>query len=162
MKKQKGFTLIELLIVIAIIGILASITLVNLSQGRVKARTAKSLAGLAQVNSALQAYYAFNGSYPVSSGWQGYCSAYGGDLGVNWIPELATQGFSNGSLPIDPRNNGSCWDSGVGQFIYYSNGTDYKLISHSTESMSGVSANLIDPARPSYSFGYWSPACSGC
>lgn len=162
MKIKKGFTLIELLIVIAIIGILSSIVLVTLSGAKTKARTNRAMGDLAQINTALQAYYAFMGSYPVSSGWQGYCSAWGADLGVNWIPALQTQGFSSGTLPIDIRNNSSCFDD-TRQYIYYSNGTDYKLISHQAESIQGVPATMLDPLRPTYAFGFWSTGCaSGC
>lgn len=155
---KKGFTLIELLIVIAIIGILASIVLVSLSTAREKANVTKSVAQLRGINNALQAYYAQTGSYPVSSGWQAYCSAYGASLGDNWIPELVTAGIITGPLPRDPRM--SCADTGA-QYIYTSNGTDYKVISHLAQSMLGVPTALIDPVRPSYAFGFWSMGGAG-
>lgn len=52
MKKiQKGFTLIELLIVIAIIGILASVVLVSLNSSRTKAKYARAYSTLTSINS---------------------------------------------------------------------------------------------------------------
>jgi len=52
--QKKGFTLIELLIVIAIIGILASIVLVSLNGARQKAQYSKALTEMKGIEKALQ------------------------------------------------------------------------------------------------------------
>jgi len=64
MNKSKGFTLIELLVVIAIIGILSSVVLASLNTARAKARDAKRVAEIRQIETALEMYYNDNGKYP--------------------------------------------------------------------------------------------------
>lgn len=81
--KKKGFTLIELLVVIAIIGLLASIVLVNLNRARKKARDAKKIATLKQVQNAIELYYSDYNYYPnVSQG--GSCGSQTCNNGDGW------------------------------------------------------------------------------
>ena len=61
---SEGFTLIELLIVIAIIGILAVVLLVQLGGSRGKARDAKRISDIGQIQTAVELYYNDNNKYP--------------------------------------------------------------------------------------------------
>ena len=54
---QSGFTLVELLVVIAIIGLLATLSIVSLNTARQKARDAKRLADIRQVQTGLELFF---------------------------------------------------------------------------------------------------------
>lgn len=88
---RKGFTLIELLIVIAIIGLLATLAIVSLTTAQQKARDTKRLADVKQIQNAVELYFSEIGNYPASATW----AALGTDVG----PYIST-------MPIDPNNDG--------------------------------------------------------
>jgi len=96
MKAKRGFTLVEILVVIAIIGILASIVLASLSTARAKGRDAKRVSDLKEVQLALELYYDSNGSYPLT--------IYGS-------PSPLVSGGYISVMPIDP-NAGACVNDG--------------------------------------------------
>lgn len=62
--KQKAFTLIELMIVLAIIGFLASILLLALSQSRLKARDGKRQEDIKNLIKGMELYFSENNTYP--------------------------------------------------------------------------------------------------
>ncbi len=65
MKNNKpGFTLIELLVVIAIIGLLSTLSILALNTARARARDAKRVADVKQIQTALEMYYNDTGDYP--------------------------------------------------------------------------------------------------
>lgn len=157
MKKQKGFTLIELLVVIAVIGLIATLSIVSLQGARIKARNTKRLADLRQIVSALELYYNDNQAYPVSTGgsgvWDGLYSSWG-DSTSNWIAGLAPEYIAE--LPRDPRQH----TDPTQQYIYRSDGVDYKLISHNPEDCAGFTTNypeISDPRRDCWAFGFYTP-----
>lgn len=64
---KKGFTLIELLVVISIIGVLASLVLVNFNAARERTRDVQRKSDLDQVKKALRMYYNDNNLYPAAT-----------------------------------------------------------------------------------------------
>jgi len=97
---SKGFTLLELLIVIAIIGIISTVSLVNLENARAKARDARRLSDIDQIQRALEIYYTNNAFYPNTECYQlpsiVSCSSILSP--GNWISDLGIV------LPDDPLN----------------------------------------------------------
>lgn len=135
MKQHKGFTIIELLVVVAIIGLLASVILVAVGNARIKGRDAKRLSDMTQVKSGLDIYYSFGSGYPSTAEWNNAQST---------LAVLACSGQSTFKPPQDPINNttpafayiytqGGTATSGCGGSVY----SNYK-IQFTTEGDTGV------------------------
>lgn len=65
MNEQKRFTLIEILIVVAIIGLIGTLSAVAVSSARANARDAVRLSNVRQMQSAFEDYFVVRNSYPV-------------------------------------------------------------------------------------------------
>lgn len=71
---KKGFTLIELLVVISIIGLLSSVILGSLGSARQKSKDTFVASSILSYITALKAYYADKGYYPINGAlYTGYC-----------------------------------------------------------------------------------------
>ncbi len=98
MKKinQKGFTLIELLVVIAIIGLLSTMAVVSLNNARIKARDARRVSDIKQIQTALEMYFTDRNDYPAG--------ATTGDA----FALLEDAGYM-AAVPTNPTPNGSAY-----------------------------------------------------
>jgi len=85
MKRQKGFTLIELLIVLAIILIIAAITIPSLTAMKIHANEASALASIKAIQTAQTSYQT---SYP-AQGYAGSLAVLGGSESCTPSPATA-------------------------------------------------------------------------
>lgn len=93
MSNRRGFTLVELLVVIAIIGLLSTLAVVSLGTARSKARDARRISDVKQIQTALELYFADAGVYPVEN-------PTAITLGTGGATDILTEsGFENGSSP---------------------------------------------------------------
>ncbi len=101
MTQKKGFTLIELLVVVAIIGLLSTLSIVALNTARAKARDARRVSDIKQIQTALEVYLSENGTYPTSTA----------ALSPTFIVQVPVQ--------PTPSNDGSC-ATGATDYVYNS------------------------------------------
>jgi prepilin-type N-terminal cleavage/methylation domain-containing protein len=139
---KRGFTLIELLLVIAIMGVLASILVSSLQSARAGSRDTIRKRNLKELQTALELYYYDHGNYPITTNksnparfidgadWRGE-SNNGGAYPLSgvggYIPGLAPQYIK--TLPSDSFLNqeiNTC-SAGDAGYWYVSNGKNYKI-----------------------------------
>ncbi len=124
--KQQGFTLIELLIVIAIIGILASVVLVNLNSARTKARDARRKSDLQQIILAMEDYWAGNGSYIVTgTGYSGCSCGWFNVQGGAYSLSIANGLKNLGYFSTPPRDPNISSDNQTPQYMKYQCGNGF-------------------------------------
>jgi len=104
-----------------------------------------------KLREALASYQSDHGDYPISKGCQGIRFTPG-VTAFDWVPGLVPEYLA--TLPLDPRK----LEHKGKQYLYCSNGRDYKLISHlppDCKSVSESAPELIDPRRDCWAYGYW-------
>jgi len=110
MINKGGFTLVELLIVIAIIGILASLTVISLNEARAKARDAKRRSDIGQLVKLVETYYYIRGNYPFCTDpelqppFVGYRTCVS-SVPQYWMTNLIADGYvQDNQTIVDPFN----------------------------------------------------------
>ncbi len=101
-----GFTLIELLVVISIVSLLSSIVLSSLNTARAKARDARRIADIKEIQKALEMVFNNTGGYPNN----GRASSGGGPANC-WSWDVSNQtrsftpaGFLGEAMPNPPHD----------------------------------------------------------
>lgn len=114
------------------------------------------IADLGAIHHALQKYRNDHHSYPLAR--DGITIAnVNSDNYETWIPGLVPTYLK--AVPLDPRSDRST----NRYYLYISDGVDYKIVAHAAEDFATVLQSrpeLVDPRRPSYAYGFWTPGAA--
>lgn len=142
---KKGFTIIELLVSIAVIAILAAITIVSYTSIQQRSRDTQRSGDIVQLKIAIEKYHAEKGAYPPA------CTAVNTGCSVTNLGPYINTYIS--AIPHDPRNP-------------IDSGSDYMYVRGSVAEDS-YAIKITYEAKPSCKDGanvnpwWWSPNYSG-
>ena len=111
-KKIYGFTFLEIMVTVAIIAILASLTIIATSRVRLKSRDIKRISNATEIVSALESYYAANQSYPTMI----FAGQPIESNGIEYLRAVPSNPY--------PRTDGSCAGT---DYTYTTTTTGYEL-----------------------------------
>ncbi len=145
LSSERGFSIVEMLVVIAIIGFIGSLILVQMRESRARARDAEREQEIKSMQNALTLYVVNARTYPL---WSSDPTAFRA-LTCSASDEIFSEMISEGALtgPIcDPLNTAPY------QYEYRTTdtlGSSYEIrYSLETDSMAGKSAGLQSPVSP--------------
>lgn len=122
--------------------------------------TEQRLTDLTIVRDALERYRLAHNEYPKSKGWDGLHTRWGEDTEI-WVKGLAPEFLPE--LPLDPERD----TANPPQYLYRSNGVDYKLLAHQQRDCDTVrrtNPEMVDAVRDRdgrcSAYGYWTAAAS--
>lgn len=120
---KKGFTLIELLVVVAIMALLASLAIVALNQARARARDARRVSDIKQIQTALEMYFLDKYQYPDGAGvtLDGKCLS-----GSNGLNDTCSGTVYMAKMPANPypRTDGGCGNTSYTYWVDTGGGTN--------------------------------------